>query len=130
MATPSAPTADAVVEGEAAVEDHLVAVEAPDRQLVGLDRDGLGVGAGGDEDQVAGGGGVDRGLDRLVVLGDPQRGAAEVSSAALPLPSSLLASSSSPPQAAVGLAAASTAPIARRAVGMVGSPKRVVMSVS
>ncbi len=45
---------DAVVEFELTVEDHLVAVEPTDRQLVGLDVDGLVVDAGRDQHEVAG----------------------------------------------------------------------------
>ena len=44
---------DAVLELEAAVEDDLVAVEAADREVGGLDVDRLVVDAGRDEDEVA-----------------------------------------------------------------------------
>ena len=74
MATPFAPsTLNAVVEPVLAVEDHAVAVGPADHEVVGGDRDRLVVHAGRDEDQVAGRGGVDRRLDRLLVLGHPDR---------------------------------------------------------
>ena len=66
--------ADAVLEFEPAVEDHLVAIEAADGELVGGDVDGLGVLAGRDQDQVAGDGRVDGLLDGAVVVGHVQRG--------------------------------------------------------
>ena len=73
MATPSAPTTRMPLSSSKPPSRiDLVAVEAADRQLVGLDVDGLLVGAGRDEDQVAGLGGVDRGLDGVVVVGHAQ----------------------------------------------------------
>ena len=55
--------ADAVVEFEVAVEHHRVAVEAADGEVVGGDVDGLVVGAGGDEHEVAWLGCIDGALD-------------------------------------------------------------------
>ena len=54
------------------VDDHGVAVGAADDDVVGLDDDGLVVGARADQDQVAGCGGVDGLLDGGVVVGHPQ----------------------------------------------------------
>ncbi len=68
--------ADAVVELELAVEDHLVAIEAADRQLRSRDVDRFVVRARRHEDEIAWRGGVDRFLDRGVVGGHRQRGAA------------------------------------------------------
>ena len=60
---------DAVLELELAVEDHRVAVEASDGEVLGLDVDGLVVDAGRDEDEIARLRGVDRRLDRRLVVG-------------------------------------------------------------
>jgi hypothetical protein len=62
---------DAVVELELAVEDHLVAIEAADRDVVGDHVDRLVVGARADQHEVAGDGGVDRFGDRGVVVRHP-----------------------------------------------------------
>ena len=59
--------ANPVVELELAIEDHLVAVQAADRQFRRRHVDGLVVHTGRDEDEVAGGGGIDGVLDRRVI---------------------------------------------------------------
>ena len=64
---------DAVLALELAVDDDLVAVEAADGQALGLDGDALVVHPRRDEHEVALLGGVDRGLDGRLVLGDGDR---------------------------------------------------------
>ena len=63
--------ADPVGPPELAVDHHPVAVAAADGHRGHGDLDLLAVGARADQDQVAGPGGVHRGLDGVVVLGHP-----------------------------------------------------------